>query len=58
VLPESAADSLEGLKRITIDHPGVNREIGLIRRSGMGLSPAAQRCFDLLKDQLSATRDS
>ena len=58
VLPESAADSLEGLKRITIDHPGVNREIGLISRSGMGLSPAAQRCFELLKDQLSATRDS
>jgi len=46
------------LKRITIDHPGVNREIGLISRSGIGLSPAAQRCFDLLKDQLSATRDS
>ncbi|MCF5663941.1 LysR family transcriptional regulator, partial [Pseudomonas marginalis] len=55
VLPESAADSLEGLKRISIDHPGVNREIGLISRSGMGLSPAAQRCFDLLKEQLSDT---
>ena len=55
VLPESAADSLEGLKRIKIDHPGVNREIGLISRSGMRLSPAAQRCFDLLHDQLSDT---
>jgi len=55
VLPESAADSLEGLKRIAIDHPGVNREIGLISRSGMGLSPAAQRCFDLLHEQLSNT---
>ena len=53
VLPESAADSLEGLQRITIDHPGVNREIGLITRSGMALSPAAQRCFQLLNNQLS-----
>ena len=53
VLPESAADSLEGLKRISIDHPGVNREIGLISRSAMALSPAAQRCFDLLHDKLS-----
>jgi len=52
VLPESAADSLEGLKRINIDHPGVNREIGLISRSGMGLSPAAQRCFELLSQTL------
>jgi LysR family carnitine catabolism transcriptional activator len=43
------------LKRIAIDHPGVNREIGLISRSGMGLSPAAQRCFDLLHEQLSDT---
>jgi DNA-binding transcriptional LysR family regulator len=55
VLPESAADSLEGLKRINIEHPGVNREIGLISRSGMGLSPAAQRCFDLLHDELPDT---
>ena len=38
VLPESAADSLEGLKRISIDHPGVNREIGLISRSAMALT--------------------
>ena len=55
VLPESAADSLEGLQRIHIDHPGVNREIGLISRRGMGLSPAAQRCFDWLRDELSGT---
>jgi DNA-binding transcriptional LysR family regulator len=48
LLPESAADSLEGLKRISIDHPGVSREIGLISRSGLQLSPAAQRCFELL----------
>ncbi|AZE84975.1 LysR family transcriptional regulator [Pseudomonas orientalis] len=54
MLPESAADSLEGLQRINIDHPGVNREIGLITRSGMALSPAAQRCFDLLNNQLSS----
>jgi len=54
VLPESAADSLEGLKRITIDHPGVNREIGLISRSGQPLSPAAQRCFELLSEELPA----
>jgi LysR family carnitine catabolism transcriptional activator len=53
VLPESAADSLEGLKRITIDHPGVNREIGLISRSGQPLSPAAQRCFDLCRSELA-----
>ena len=55
VLPESAADSLEGLKRINIDHPGVNREIGLISRSGIGLSPAAQRCFDMLNEALPDT---
>ena len=52
VLPESAADSLEGLKRITIDHPGVNREIGLISRHGQRLSPAARHCFELLQEQL------
>jgi DNA-binding transcriptional LysR family regulator len=53
VLPESAADSLEGLKRIPIDHEGVNRQIGLISRSGQGLSPAAQRCFELLKAEMA-----
>ena len=58
VLPESAADSLEGLQRINIDHPGVNREIGLITRSGMSLSPAAQRCFDLLNEALPDTPQS
>ena len=58
VLPESAADSLEGLQRINIDHPGVNREIGLITRSGMSLSPAAQRCFDRLSEELSDTTSS
>jgi LysR family transcriptional regulator, carnitine catabolism transcriptional activator len=58
VLPESAADSLEGLQRINIDHPGVNREIGLITRSGMSLSPAAQRCFDRLSEELSDTTPS
>ncbi|MFC6338382.1 LysR family transcriptional regulator [Pseudomonas sp. CCM 7891] len=52
ILPESAADSLAGLKRINIDHPRVNREIGLISRSGQTLSPAAQRCFELLNTQL------
>ncbi len=55
VLPESAADSLEGLRRINIDHPGANREIGLIRRCAMSLSPAAQRCFELLNEELSDT---
>ena len=55
VLPESAADSLEGLKRIDIEHPGVNREIGLISRSGMTLSPAAQRCYELLNEELPDT---
>jgi len=53
ILPESAADSLEGLKRITIDHPGVNREIGLISRSGQPLSPAAERCFELCRSELA-----
>lgn len=52
ILPESAADSLQGLQRIDIDHPGVNRQIGLISRSGQRLSPAAQRCFELLATQL------
>ncbi|KAF1011533.1 MAG: HTH-type transcriptional regulator CynR [Pseudomonas fluorescens] len=55
VLPESAADNLEGLMRIAIDHPGVNREIGLISRSGQTLSPAAQQCFELLNTELSST---
>ncbi|WP_338513534.1 LysR family transcriptional regulator [Pseudomonas poae] len=58
VLPESAADSLEGLQRVDIDHPGVNREIGLISRTGIALSPAAQRCFELLHDQLSESRSN
>ncbi|MGZ9705599.1 LysR family transcriptional regulator [Pseudomonas sp. GNP013] len=52
ILPESAADSLEGLQRVDIDHPGVNREIGLISRTGIALSPAAQRCFELLHEHL------
>lgn len=58
VLPESAADSLEGLQRIAIDHPGVNREIGLISRSGQALSPAAQKCFHLLKEELEGAHRS
>lgn len=54
ILPESATDSLEGLQRISIEHPGVGREIGLISRSGQGLSPAAQRCFELLSQHFAA----
>ncbi|MDT9640592.1 LysR substrate-binding domain-containing protein, partial [Pseudomonas sp. JV245A] len=53
LLPESADDGREGLSRIAIKHPGVSREIGLIRRSGQQLSPAAQRCYELLRQNLA-----
>lgn len=54
LLPESADDGREGLRRIAIKHPGVSREIGLIRRSGQQLSPAAQRCFEWLRHNLAS----
>lgn len=55
LLPESADDGREGLRRISVKHPKVSREIGLIRRSGQHLSPAAQRCYQMLEECLADT---
>lgn len=44
LLPESADEGRGDLVQVQIEHAGVNREIGLITRTGFGLSPAAE-CF-------------
>ncbi len=45
VLPESAADSLEGLKRINIDHPGVNRGDRVDQSKRDGAEPGGPAVF-------------
>jgi DNA-binding transcriptional LysR family regulator len=49
LLPESADDGSSDLVRVAVDHPGVNREIGLITRVGQSLSPAAERFLEVMK---------
>jgi DNA-binding transcriptional LysR family regulator len=53
LLPESADDGSSDLVRVAVDHPGVNREIGLITRVGQSLSPAAERFLEVMKTALS-----
>ena len=53
LLPESADEGHGDLVQVRIDHAGVNREIGVITRSGFGLSPAAARFVELMKDAMS-----
>ncbi|MDD1965374.1 LysR family transcriptional regulator [Pseudomonas putida] len=54
LLPESADEGRGDLVQVRIEHAGVNREIGLITRTGFGLSPAATRFADLMKKSLPA----
>lgn len=53
LLPESADDGSSDLVRVAVDHPGVNREIGLITRVGQRLSPAAERFLEVMRTALS-----
>jgi DNA-binding transcriptional LysR family regulator len=53
LLPESADDGSSDLVRVAVDHPGVNREIGLITRVGQRLSPAAERFLEVIRTALS-----
>ncbi|MCS3468302.1 DNA-binding transcriptional LysR family regulator [Pseudomonas sp. JUb42] len=50
LLPESADEGRGELVRVPVDHPDVAREIGLITRVGHGLSPAAQRFVELMRN--------
>ncbi|WP_110948452.1 LysR family transcriptional regulator [Pseudomonas bohemica] len=49
LLPESADEGRGDLVQVRIEHGGVNREIGVITRTGFGLSPAAQRFVETLR---------
>lgn len=49
LLPESADEGRGDLVQVQIEHAGVNREIGLITRTGFGLSPAAERFVGTLR---------
>jgi DNA-binding transcriptional LysR family regulator len=53
LLPESADEGRDDLVQVRIDHVGVNREIGLITRAGLELSPAAARFVEIMKDAMS-----
>jgi LysR family transcriptional regulator, carnitine catabolism transcriptional activator len=53
LLPESADEGRGDLAQVRIEHAGVNREIGLITRTGYGLSPAAQRFVEVMKSALT-----
>jgi DNA-binding transcriptional LysR family regulator len=53
LLPESADEGRGDLVQVRVEHAGVNREIGLITRSGHGLSPAAQQFVTLMKSRLT-----
>lgn len=52
LLPESADEGRGDLVQVRVDHPGVNREIGLITRAGQGLSPAAEQFVQMMKAAL------
>jgi DNA-binding transcriptional LysR family regulator len=52
LLPESADDGRSDLVQVRVEHAGLNREIGLITRTGHGLSPAAQQFVGMLKNGL------
>lgn len=54
LLPESADEGRGDLVQVRVEHAGVNREIGLIKRAGFGMSPAATRFVDLMKKSLPA----
>ncbi|TDV72007.1 LysR family transcriptional regulator [Pseudomonas sp. LP_7_YM] len=49
LLPESADEGRGDLVQVQIEHAGVNREIGLITRTGFGLSPAAEQFAGTLR---------
>ncbi|WP_062382092.1 LysR family transcriptional regulator [Pseudomonas abietaniphila] len=53
LLPESADEGRGDLVQVRIEHDGVNREIGLITRAGLELSPAAARFVEIMKDAMS-----
>jgi DNA-binding transcriptional LysR family regulator len=53
LLPESADEGRGDLVQVRIEHAGVNREIGVITRAGLGLSPAAARFIEIMKDGMS-----
>lgn len=52
LLPESADEGRGDLVQVQIEHAGVNREIGLITRTGFGLSPAAERFVGTLREAM------
>lgn len=53
LLPESADEGRGDLAQVRVEHAGVNREIGLITRAGFGMSPAAQRFVEVMKQHLT-----
>jgi DNA-binding transcriptional LysR family regulator len=53
LLPESADEGRGDLVQVRVEHAGVNREIGVITRAGTGLSPAAARFIEIMKDGMS-----
>ena len=54
LLPESANEGRSDLVQVRVEHPGVCREIGLITRTGVSLSPAAQRFVETMTHTLSS----
>ena len=53
LLPESADEGRGDPVQVRIEHAAVNREIGVITRAGFGLSPAAARFVEMMKDAMS-----
>jgi DNA-binding transcriptional LysR family regulator len=53
LLPESADEGRGDLVQVRVEHAGVNREIGLITRTGLGLSPAAERFIQIMRGMLA-----
>lgn len=54
LLPESADDGRDDLVQVRVEHPGVSRQIGVIRRTGFELSPAAAQFVEMLQNHLPA----
>jgi LysR family carnitine catabolism transcriptional activator len=52
LLPESADEGRDDTVCVPVDHAGVSREIGLITRTGHGLSPAAQHFTQMMIETL------
>ena len=55
LLPESAENEREDLIKVSVDHPGVIRQVGLITRSEQTMAPSAVEFIQMLNELLTTS---